>query len=194
MWASYRGGAIRPPVATIEVIMSYSEKRLVFSASDIARQVARLAREISSDYEGSTLLLVGVLKGAFVFLADLARQLTVPAQVDFVRLASYGAGTTSSGNIRITTNVEADLYQRDVIIIEDIVDTGLTTAFLYEQLLAHKPRSLKICALLDKRERRAVTVPLDYVGLRLDKGFVVGYGLDCNEDGRQHPHIYELVS
>ncbi len=173
--------------------MEQSEKRLVFSAEDIARQVQRLARQISADYQGKEVVLIGVLKGAFIFLADLARQLSIPAQLDFVRLASYGTATESSGKIRITTDVELDLEGRDVLIVEDIVDSGLTTAFLREHLLAKNPRSLKMCVLLDKRERRSVSVSLDYVGLHLDKGFVIGYGLDCNEAHRHLPCIYELI-
>jgi hypoxanthine phosphoribosyltransferase len=169
------------------------EKRLVFSADDIGLQVQRLADQISADYDGKDVILIGVLKGAFVFLADLARQLTIPAQLDFVRIASYGKGTESSGKIRITTDVELDLTDQDVIIVEDIVDSGLTTTFLRQHLLAKNPRSLKICTLLDKAERRTVAVSLDYVGLHLDKGFVVGYGLDCNEAHRQLADIYELI-
>lgn len=173
--------------------MNQSEKRLLFTAEDIGHQVQRLAGQISEDYQGREIVLVGVLKGAFMFLADLVRQLTIPTQLDFVRLASYGARTESSGEIKITTDVELDLRGRDVLIIEDIVDSGLTTAFLHEHLSAKEPRSLKICTLLDKRERRSITMPLDYVGLYLDKGFVIGYGLDCNEAHRQLPDIYELL-
>ena len=113
--------------------------------------------------------------------------------MDFVRLASYGTATESSGKIRITTDVELDLEGRDVLIVEDIVDSGLTTVFLREHLLAKNPRSLKMCVLLDKRERRSVSISLDYVGLHLDKGFVIGYGLDCDEAHRQLPGIYELI-
>jgi hypoxanthine phosphoribosyltransferase len=173
--------------------MNKSEKRLLFSAEDIANQVERLADQISQDYQGKEVVLVGVLKGAFIFLADLVRQLAIPTQLDFVRLISYGSGTESSGKIKITTDIELDLQGRDVLIIEDIVDSGLTTAFLHQHLSAKKPRSLKICTLLDKRERRSITIPLDYVGLCLDKGFVIGYGLDCNEAHRQLPNIYELI-
>lgn len=173
--------------------MDQSEKRLIFTAEDIARQVQRLASQISVDYQGKEVVLIGVLKGAFIFLADLVRQLSIPAQLDFVRLASYGTATESSGKIRITTDVELDLKGRHVLIVEDIVDSGLTTVFLREHLLAKNPRSLKMCVLLDKRERRSVSIPLDYVGLHLDKGFVIGYGLDCNEAHRQLPGIYELI-
>jgi len=118
--------------------MDQSEKRIIFTAEDIARQVQRLASQISVDYQGKEVVLIGVLKGAFIFLADLVRQLSIPAQLDFVRLASYGTTTESSGKIRITTDVELDLEGRDVLIVEDIVDSGLTTVFLREHLLAKK--------------------------------------------------------
>ena len=173
--------------------MKEQEKRLIFTAADIAREVQKLASRISSDYEGKEVVLVGVLKGAFIFLADLVRQLTIPVQLDFIRVASYGTGTESSGKIEVITDVQLDVRGREVLIVEDIVDSGLTTAFLREHLTAKKPHSVKICALLDKRERRAVSISLEYVGLHLDKGFVVGYGLDCNEANRQLPGIYELI-
>jgi hypoxanthine phosphoribosyltransferase len=173
--------------------MKSTQKNLLFTAEDIALQVQRLASQISQDYEGGEVIVVGVLKGAFVFLADLIRHLAIPTKLDFVRLSSYGASTESSGNIRIVTDVEIDLQGRDVLIVEDIVDSGLTTAFLRNHLLTKKPSSLRICTLLNKTERRSVEIPLEYVGLHLDKGFVVGYGLDCNEAHRQLPDIYELI-
>jgi len=173
--------------------MELRRKRLVFTAEDITNQVQRLANQISSDYRDKELVLVGVLKGAFIFLADLVRQLSISVQLDFVRAASYGTETESSGEVKITTDVELDLQGLDVLIVEDIVDSGLTTASVREHLLAKHPSSLKICTLIDKTERRSVAIPLDYVGLHLDKGFIVGYGLDCNEAGRQLPEIYELI-
>jgi hypoxanthine phosphoribosyltransferase len=173
--------------------MNKQEKRVIFTAEEIARQVKLLARRISEDYEGRDVVLIGVLKGAFIFLADLVRQLTIPVQLDFIRAASYGTGTESSGKIRITTDVELDLQGLDVLIVEDIVDSGLTTAFLKEHLASKQVRSVKICALIDKRERRTISIPLDYVGLQMEKGFLVGYGLDCNEANRQLPGIYELI-
>ncbi|UCE83939.1 MAG: hypoxanthine phosphoribosyltransferase [Deltaproteobacteria bacterium] len=173
--------------------MNQTEKRILFTAEDIARQVERLASQICADYQGKEIVLVGVLKGAFIFLADLVRRLTISVELDFIRVASYGAGTESTGEIRITTDVELDLQGRDVLIVEDIVDSGLTTAFLREHLAGKNPRSLRICTLLDKTERRRVTIPLDYVGVQLDKGFVVGYGLDCDEAHRHLPEIYELI-
>jgi hypoxanthine phosphoribosyltransferase len=174
--------------------MTKHEKRVVFTAEEIGRQVQLLANQISEDYKGKEVVLIGVLKGAFIFLADLVRQLTIPVQLDFIRVASYGSGTESSGKIRITTDVELDLKGLDVLIVEDIVDSGLTTAFLKEHLASKKPRSVKICTLIDKKERRAVSITLEYVGLQLEKGFIVGYGLDCNEANRQLPGIYELIS
>jgi hypoxanthine phosphoribosyltransferase len=113
-------------------------------------------------------------------------------EVDFVRLCSYGAGTTTSGEVQITKDVEMSLKDRDVLIVEDIVDTGLTLAFLKQHLASHRPRSLKICCLIDKQERREVDVPLDYVGFVVEKGFLVGYGLDCGEQSRTLPEIYVL--
>jgi hypoxanthine phosphoribosyltransferase len=173
--------------------MNQCEKRLLFSAEEIARHVERLAGEISKDYQGGDVVIVGILKGVFIFLADLVRQLTIPVEIDFVRLASYGSGTTSSGTVRLTHDVELNLGGRDVVIVEDIVDSGITLAFLREHLLTRRPRSIRICALVDKGERRSVAVELDYVGLHLDKGFVVGYGLDCKECYRYLPAIYELI-
>ena len=173
--------------------MKPSNMRLLFSAEEIAHHVRRLAQQISSDYQGYDLVLVGVLKGTFIFLADLVRQLTIPVEVDFVRLASYGTNTTSSGKVRLIADVQMNLQNRDVLIVEDIIDTGLTMEFLREHLLARQPRSLKLCVLLDKKERRDMTVPIDYRGLQLEEGFVVGYGLDCNEAGRHLPDICEVI-
>ena len=174
--------------------MELTRKHLVFSAEDITNQVRRLANQISLDYHDKELVLIGVLKGAFIFLADLVRQLTIPVQVDFVRAASYGTGQESSGEVKIITDVELDLRGLDVLIVEDIVDSGLTTAFVRKHLLTKHPSSVKVCTLIDKSERRSVAIDLDYVGLHLDKGFVVGYGLDCNEAGRHLPEVYELIT
>jgi hypoxanthine phosphoribosyltransferase len=173
--------------------MKPQHKRIVYSATDISHQVERLARQISADYQGKDLVLVGVLKGAFIFLADLVRHLTIPAKIDFVRLASYESGTASSGKIKIIADTVMDLCERDLLIVEDIVDSGLTTAFLRQHLLAQEPHSVKICTLVDKKERRRVEVPVDYVGLHLGEGFVIGYGLDCDEEYRCLSDIYELI-
>ena len=171
-----------------------AQKRCLISREDIARLVEELAKEISKDYAGRDLVMVGVLKGAFIFLADLVRALPFAVEVDFVRLKSYGAGTVSSGEIHITKDVEEPLKDRDVLIVEDIVDLGLTLDFLRKHLLTHHPHSLKICCLIDKKERRQVEVPLDYVGFTVEKGFLVGYGLDCGEKNRTWPEVYELLN
>jgi len=167
-------------------------KRCLISRDVIARRVAGLAERLGRDYTGPDLVMVGVLKGVFIFMADLVRALPFPVEVDFVRLCSYGAGTTTSGEVHITKDVEMSLQGRDVLIVEDIVDTGLTLDFLRQHLLTHQPRSLKICCLIDKRERREVDVPLDYVGFVVEKGFLVGYGLDCGEQSRTLPEIFVL--
>jgi hypoxanthine phosphoribosyltransferase len=170
-----------------------TQKRCLFSRAEIARRVAELGERIGRDYTGGDVVMVGVLKGVFIFMADLVRALPFPVEVDFVRLCSYGAGTTTSGEVNITKDVEMSLEGRDVIIVEDIVDTGLTLHFLKQHLASHQPRSLKICCLIDKRERREVEVPLDYVGFPVEKGFLVGYGLDCGEQSRTLPEIYVLA-
>jgi len=167
-------------------------KRRLISRARIARRVKELAQEIGRDYAGRDLVLVGVLKGVFIFLADLVRALPFPVEVDFVRLRSYGGGTTTSGEVHITKDVESPLQDRDVLIVEDIVDTGLTLAFLKEHLAEHRPRSLRICCFIDKQERREVDVPLDYVGFGVEKGFLVGYGLDCGEQQRTLPEVFVL--
>jgi hypoxanthine phosphoribosyltransferase len=167
-------------------------KRLLIPREAIARRVQELAAKISRDYQGRDLLVVGVLKGAFIFMADLVRALQFPVEVDFIRLASYGTGTQPSGEVHITKDVELPLKDREVLIVEDIVDIGFTLDFLRRHLAAHRPRSLRICCLIDKKERRQVEVPLDYVGFTVEKGFLVGYGLDCGEKNRTWPEVYEL--
>jgi hypoxanthine phosphoribosyltransferase len=169
-----------------------TQKRCLFSRDVIARRVQELADQIARDYAGRNLLVVGVLKGVFIFMADLVRALPFAVEVDFVRLFSYGAGTSTSGEVHITKDVELPLRDRDVLIIEDIVDTGLTLAFLLQHLANRRPHSLKVCCFIDKRERREVEVPLDYVGFSVEKGFLVGYGLDCGEQSRTLPEIFVL--
>ncbi len=164
----------------------------VFTKDQIQKMVAVVARRISHDYKGRTLVLVGVLNGAFMFLADLVRELSIPAQIDFVRVASYGAGTASSGKINLTKDLELDIQNKDVLVIEDIVDTGLTLSCLIDHLKSFGPRSVRVCALLDKRERRERAVPVDYTCQVVKKGFLVGYGLDYAEDYRSLQEIYHL--
>jgi len=170
-----------------------SHKKLIISREAIASRVRELATQISRDYADKNPLLVGILKGAFIFLADLTRALDFPVQVDFVRLRSYGAGTKTSGEVHITKDVETPIEGRHVLVVEDIVDAGLTLDFLLGYLASYQPASLKICCLIDKQERRQVEVPLDYVGFTIEKGFLVGYGLDSGEKFRTLPDIYEIV-
>jgi hypoxanthine phosphoribosyltransferase len=169
-----------------------TQKRCLISRQDIGRRVKEMAGEISRAYRGRDLVMVGVLKGAFIFLADLVRELEFPVEIDFVRLASYGGGTSPTGEVQITKDVELSLKDRDVLIVEDIMDIGYTLSFLKQHLATHQPKSLKICCLIDKRERREIEVPLDYVGFVVEKGFLVGYGLDCGEQQRTLPEVYVL--
>jgi hypoxanthine phosphoribosyltransferase len=164
----------------------------VLSKEEIEKSIVEIAGRISADYQNRDVVLVGVLKGAFVFLSDLIRQLTIPVKVDFVRTASYGSGTSSSGNVRLTKTLEIDIAGTDVLVIEDIVDTGITLRWLTDHLAGLGPSSIKICTLIDKRERRKVELDVDYACNVVDKGFLVGYGLDYAEDYRQLPAVYHL--
>ncbi len=165
-------------------------RRIIFSREKIATEVRRLGREISRDYGNREVMLVGVLKGSFLFLADLIREIQAPAVIDFVRLASYGSGTQTSGLVEFRKELEMPIRDCDVIIVEDIIDSGYTLECLYNKLLLQQPRSLKICTLIDKRARREVEIEADYIGISMDDGFIVGYGLDHNEQYRNLPDIY----
>jgi len=154
--------------------------------------VADIADRISSDYKNNDPVLIGVLKGSFIFLSDLVRQLTIPAEIDFVGASSYGCDAQSSENIRLTKPLQIDIRNKHVIIIEDIIDTGLTLAYLIDYIKSFEPSNLKICSLLDKRERRQVDLEIDYVGKIVEKGFLVGYGLDYAERYRNLPELYCL--
>jgi hypoxanthine phosphoribosyltransferase len=167
---------------------------LLLSQEQIASIVQALADRISRDYSGKELVLVCILKGAFMFLSDLVRRLKIPAKIDFVRLASYGSKMKSSGNIEITKDIELSIEGKDVLIVEDIIDSGYTLQFLKERLILANPRSVKICALLDKKERREVTMEADYLGTEVDDVFVVGYGIDFNENYRHLPEIYYVTT
>jgi hypoxanthine phosphoribosyltransferase len=169
-----------------------TSKRCLISREIIAQRVAELGEQIGRDYAGRDVVMIGILKGVFIFMADLVRALPFAVEVDFVRLSSYGAGTATSGEVHITKDVELPIKDRDVLIVEDIVDSGLTLAFLRQHLASHRPRSLKICCLIDKKERREVEVPLDYVGFPVEQGFLVGYGLDCGEQSRTLPEIFVI--
>jgi len=164
----------------------------VLTADDVHELVKRMAQRISEDYRGRELVLIAVLKGAFIFLADLVRELTLPVKIDFIQTSSYGAATRSSGAVRLVKDVDVDIRGKDVLLVEDIVDTGVTVNWLLEHLASFQPRSLDVCALLDKRERREVTVPIAYTGHITQEGFLVGYGLDYAEEYRHLPGIYHL--
>jgi hypoxanthine phosphoribosyltransferase len=165
---------------------------LLYSRDQIARRVSELAAVISTDYAGADLVLVGILRGSFVFLADLIRQLTVPVVVDFVGAASYGSGTQTSGQVTFTRELQVPVSGRDLLLVEDIEDTGITLQAIKKKLEELGPRSVKVCILIDKRERRQIDIPLDYVGFEIDKGFIVGYGIDYAEQYRYLPDIYWL--
>jgi hypoxanthine phosphoribosyltransferase len=165
---------------------------LLYSRDQIARRVRELAESISADYAGSDLVLIGILRGAFVFLADLIRQLTVPVAIDFVGAASYGSRTQSSGQVAITRELQLPVSGRDLLLVEDIEDTGVTLQAIQKKLQELRPRSIRVCTLVDKRERRLVDVPVDYVGFEIDKGFIVGYGIDYAERYRYLPDLYRI--
>ncbi len=163
-------------------------KEVLFSPEAIQKRVAELGERISADYKGRNLLVVGVLKGSVIFLADLLRALKTPVNLDFVGVSSY-AGTRSTGVVQFTLDLRSSPEGRDVLLVEDIVDTGLTLSYLRENLLTRKPRSLEICAFLDKPECRKAQVPVKYVGFGIPNKFVIGYGLDYNELYRNLPYV-----
>jgi hypoxanthine phosphoribosyltransferase len=166
--------------------------RLVLSRERIRDKVRELGKLITADYAGKNLVVVGVLNGAFIFLADLVRTIETPHRIDFIRVASYGSSAASSGTIRLAKDVETDLRNSHVLLVEDIVDTGVTIAWLIEKFRKNYADSVRICALIDKKERRERTVGIDYVGFSLKSGFLVGYGLDYAEQYRSLPAIYTL--
>jgi len=174
--------------------METMKKSVLYSRDAIRERVLELGEEVSRAYEGRNLVVVGVLKGAFMFMADLVRALRIPCRIDFVRLASYGSGTETSGRIELTKDIEIPIAGQDVLVVEDIVDTGLTLTYLVESLQSRNPRSLKVCAFLDKRLRRKVPFEADFVGFTMDDGFVIGYGLDFDEQGRFLPDVCILSS
>ena len=173
-------------------MVSQLQLKILINRHDIAEAVNRLACEIEWDYQGKQPLLIGVLKGSLVFMADLIRQLDLPLELDFVRLSSYGAGRESSGRVRVVQGVKTPVKGRDVLVIEDIVDTGITISFLLGYLEKKRPASLKLCTLTDKPSRRRVKVPIDYLGFNVPNKFIVGYGLDFDEKFRNLPQIYTL--
>jgi hypoxanthine phosphoribosyltransferase len=165
---------------------------ILVSREDLHRRVAELGAEISRDYEGRDLVLVGVLKGAVLFIADLLRHLTVPCEIDFMAVSSYGSRTDSSGVVRILKDLDASIEGRDVLIVEDIIDSGLTLQYLLRNLRARDPRSLEVCALLTKPERRRVDLPTRYVGFEIPNRFAIGYGLDHLQRYRNLDYVAAL--
>ncbi|MSW84583.1 MAG: hypoxanthine phosphoribosyltransferase [Actinobacteria bacterium] len=166
---------------------------ILVEQDDLRERVIALGRQISADYEGRDLLLVGVLKGAMLFLSDLMREISAPCEVDFMAVASYGSATDSSGVVRILKDLDAPIEGRDVLIVEDIVDSGLTLQYLLRNLGAREPRSLEVCALLTKPERRKADVAIRYTGFEIPDRFVIGYGLDHRERWRNLPYVAEFA-
>lgn len=168
------------------------KKEVLIPESAIQKRVREIADQISRDYQGMEPVLVGILKGSIIFMADLMRAIRIPVQMDFIRAASYGSDTKSSGIVQITKDIELPIQGKPVILIEDIVDSGLTLDYVKELFKARGADSLKICALIDKCERRDRHVLIDYCGFQVKEGFLVGYGLDCNEEYRNLPDICVL--
>jgi hypoxanthine phosphoribosyltransferase len=168
-----------------------AEKKLVINRKDIARRIKELGAAITRDYGEDRLLLIGILNGAFIFMADLVREIKLEIEIDFVRLASYGRGTTPSTH-RFTKDIELDVHGKNLLVVEDIIDTGRTLALLKQSLESRGARSVRFCVLIDKQERRETEFTVDYTGFKIESGFLVGYGLDCSELYRQYPEIYSI--
>lgn len=164
-------------------------EQVLFTAEELDRRITQLAAEIDRDYAGKAPLLIGILRGSFIFMADLTRKITLPVTVDFMAMSSYGKGTKSTGQVEIKKDLSEDIEGRDVIVVEDILDSGNTLYYLLKILEARGPASVKLCALLDKPERREKPVELSYCGFSIPDAFVVGYGLDYAEKYRNLPYI-----
>ena len=163
--------------------------RILYNREEIAAAVKSLAENINKDYQDKSPLFISILKGSFIFMADLVRSLEFPVEVEFIRLSSYGRGTKSSGKVKVVQGLRSEIAGRDVLVVEDIVDTGITISFLLDYLQKKQPASLKLCALTDKPSRRQVPVNIDYLGLTIPDEFLVGYGLDWDEKFRNLPDI-----
>jgi hypoxanthine phosphoribosyltransferase len=166
-----------------------ADNEILLGPGEIKSKVKELGARITADYQGKQLLVVGILKGAFMFMADLIRTIEIPLYVDFMDVTSYGQSTMSSGVVRIMKDLETEIEGKDVLIVEDIIDTGLTLKYIRDNLLARKPASVRICTFLDKPSRREVEIAPDYNGFSIPDLFVVGYGLDFAEQHRQHPYV-----
>jgi hypoxanthine phosphoribosyltransferase len=173
--------------ASTELERGVSE--ILIDEDALRARITELGEEISRDYTGREPLLIGVLKGAVFFMADLMRQLTIPCEVDFMAISSYGASTDSSGVVRILKDLDINIEGRDVLVVEDIIDSGLTLSYLMRNLESREPATLEICALMTKPERREIEVPVRYVGFEIPNRFVIGYGLDFDERYRNLPYV-----
>jgi hypoxanthine phosphoribosyltransferase len=165
---------------------------ILIEEDELQRRIAELGEEISADYHGRDLLLLGVLKGAVFFMSDLMRRLTIPCEIDFMAISSYGASTDSSGVVRILKDLDINIEGRHVLVVEDIIDSGLTLSYLMRMLESREPESLEICALLTKPERREIDVDVRYTGFEIPNRFVIGYGLDFAERYRNLPYVAVL--
>ena len=169
-----------------------AKQELILSEQQIRNRVLELGKQISLDYRDKNLVMVGVLNGSFIFLADLVRAITIAHQIDFIRVASYGSKSKSSGKISLSKDVDLDMTGKDILLVEDIVDTGTTLQWLVNYFTGKEGSSVRTCALIDKKERREVAIKVDYTGFTLNRGFLVGYGLDYAEKYRHLPEIYHL--
>ncbi|MFP5112054.1 hypoxanthine phosphoribosyltransferase [Bacillaceae bacterium C204] len=169
--------------------MAYRIKDVMISETDIKDRVKKLAEQIENDFNNEAIVLIVVLKGSFIFAADLMRELKGNIKIDFISVSSYGDETESTGKVRLLKDLDANITDQNVLVVEDIIDSGLTLHFLRGHLQAHKPKQIKICTLLDKPERRKVELPVDYVGFVIPDEFIVGYGIDYAQMYRNLPHI-----
>lgn len=163
--------------------------QVMITQEQLAKRVRELGKQISEDYKGQEILVIGILKGAVLFLSDLIREITVDTKIDFMAVTSYGASTKSSGVVRILKDLDTGIEDENVIIVEDIIDSGVTLHYLRDYLMNRKPKSLKICTLLDKPDRREVEIKSDYTGFEIENKFIVGYGLDYDQRYRNLPYI-----
>lgn len=172
--------------------MEHLIKRILVEEDEIKRRVAELGAQITEDYRDKDLVLVGILKGAVIFLSDLVRNIKIPVGMDFMAVSSYGKSSTSTGEVRIIKDLESSVENKDIIIVEDIIDTGYTLAYLTDNIRKRGAKSVRVCTLLDKPERRKVNVQVDYLGFEIPDEFVIGYGLDYAEMGRNLPFVAAL--
>ncbi|MBC7087378.1 MAG: hypoxanthine phosphoribosyltransferase [Tissierellales bacterium] len=167
-------------------------KEILITEEEIKKRVKELGDEISKDYIGKEPVVLGILKGAVVFLSDLIREIKIPINIDFMAVSSYGKSSVSTGEVRIIKDLDYSVEDKDIIIVEDIIDTGLTLGYLKELLVKRGAKSVKICTLLDKPERRKIEIDVDYMGFKIPDEFIIGYGLDYNEKYRNYPFVASL--